>query len=276
MKQFESIKLAVVGHIEWMTFLKVDHLPQPGLIGHASKILKEPAGGGSVSAVQMSNICGPKVKFFTALGKDDIGTLCAKRLKELGLDIYIAWRDLPTRQGISMVDSRGERAITVIGDRLQPEGSDPLPWEELSECDGVFVTATDAKGLINCRKAKTLVATPRVGIDVLQNSQIGLDALIGSANDPSEKLPIKLGFPKPRWTILTDGKNGGKFEPGGRYKSFATNFPIVDSYGCGDSFPGSVTAAISSGMSIENAVELGAKKGSICNSWFGPYQPKPF
>ena len=139
MNRFSSLDLAVVGHTEWVNFLQVDRLPAPGLVVRALRSMEEPAGGGSVCAVQMARLTRGRVQFFTALGSDELGQRSLERLQNLGLEMHIAWRDSPTRRGISMVDSNCERAITVIGDRLQPQGDDPLPWERLTNCDGVFV-----------------------------------------------------------------------------------------------------------------------------------------
>ena len=40
-----NLKFAVIGHIEWINFIKVDQLPKPGLISHSQKSLEYPAGG---------------------------------------------------------------------------------------------------------------------------------------------------------------------------------------------------------------------------------------
>ena len=48
------LRLAVVGHVEWMSLLAVDQLPQLGAIAHASACLEEPAGGGAVVAVALA------------------------------------------------------------------------------------------------------------------------------------------------------------------------------------------------------------------------------
>ena len=45
-----NLNFAVVGHIEWMNFLRVDQLPKRGLISHSKKSIEYPAGGGSVIA----------------------------------------------------------------------------------------------------------------------------------------------------------------------------------------------------------------------------------
>ena len=41
-----NLNFAVVGHIEWINFLKVDQLPKPGVISHSEKSIEHPAGGG--------------------------------------------------------------------------------------------------------------------------------------------------------------------------------------------------------------------------------------
>ena len=96
------VKLAVIGHQEWVTFLQVDALPRPGLISRAARSLEEPAGAGAVVAVQLARLTGTTVPFFTALGRDAIGRRSVERLRELGVDPHVAWRDQPSRRGLSL------------------------------------------------------------------------------------------------------------------------------------------------------------------------------
>ena len=77
-----ELKLAVVGHVEWVTFLSVDKLPKKGLISHSKQYLEEPAGGGAVAAVKIARITKNPVHFFTALGKAQIGRKRLKRLED--------------------------------------------------------------------------------------------------------------------------------------------------------------------------------------------------
>ena len=267
-----KLKLAVVGHVEWVTFLSVDELPQPGIIGHASKLLEEPAGGGAVVAVQLAKLLKQPIHFFTALGKDDFGQRSIKRLEALGLKMNVAWRDLPTRRGISLVDSQGERAITVIGQRLQPNAKDTLPWKDLKNFDGIFVTATDSQGFTYCRNATVLATTPRVGLKTIQEANVKLDALIGSGLDPAEQIPETAIKPAPRLRISTEGARGGRIWPCDRYSAMRATAQTVDTYGCGDSFAAGVTAGLAAGWCINQAISLGAYCGAKCITHFGPYK----
>ncbi len=260
-----------MGHVEWMSFLQVDQLPTAGRVAHAASSLDHPAGGGAVCAVRMAQLCGATVHFFTALGRDAIGERSRVELETRGLEVHVAWRDASTRRGVSMVDPGGDRAITVIGERLQPNASDPLPWTLLRDCDAVFVTAADPKALQACRSARVMTATPRVRLSNLRQAAVQLDALIGSALDPGEQLPEQLGFPQPRLRIATDGAAGGVLSPGGRYQASQAHAPSIDSYGCGDSFAAGVTVGLAAGMEIGDAVRLGADAGAACSTWIGPY-----
>ncbi len=265
------LRLAVVGHVEWVEFLAVDQLPRPGTIGHAFRTLEEPAGGGAVVAVQMARLQRQPVQFFTALGRDSIGEASVRRLKHLGLEVHVAWREASTRRGLSLVDGEGDRSITVIGERLTPVLDDDLPWETLGKCDGIFVTAADAPLLKACRSAAVLAATPRVRLPVLQEAGVSLDALIGSGLDPSERVDPAQLDPAPHMLIRTEGAAGGLSLPGGRYDPAPLPGPMVESYGCGDSFAAGVVTGLAARWSLENAIALGAKCGAACATRFGPY-----
>ena len=71
-----NLKFAVIGHIEWIHFIKVDQLPKPGLITHSKKFLECPAGGGTVIAKRLRELTNSEVHFFTALGDDFYGNQC--------------------------------------------------------------------------------------------------------------------------------------------------------------------------------------------------------
>ncbi|MCS5691923.1 PfkB family carbohydrate kinase [Cyanobium sp. FGCU-6] len=265
------LRLAVVGHVEWMNFLVVDAMPAAGRIGHARRFLEEPAGGGAVVAVQLARLLGRPVAFFTALGRDAIGERAAERLTALGLELHVAWRDAPTRRGVSFVDDHGDRSITVIGERLTPAAAEPLPWDSLAHCDGVFATAADAAVLRAARAAAVLAATPRLRLPVLREAAVQLDALIGSGLDPGEAVPEGALELAPKLHIATEGAAGGRVEPGGRFPAPRLDAPVVDSYGCGDSFAAGVTAGLAAGWSVEQAISLGCHCGAACTARFGPY-----
>ncbi len=266
-----SLKFAVIGHIEWMNFLKVDQLPKRGIISHSKKSYEMPAGGGSVIAKTLQELTNNQVNFFTSLGKDFLGKESYRILKNMGLNLHVAWRDKPTRKGFSLIDRIGDRAITVIGERLEPQFNDDLDWNILKTMDGVFVTAGDVNVLKAARGSKILCTTPRFGLDKINQAFIKIDSLIGSNLDPGEAYlddDLKI---KPRYIIKTEGEKGGICLPGGRYEASYLQKEINDSYGCGDSFAAGILYGLTSKWNIEKSIRLGKVLGRNCIEYFGPY-----
>jgi ribokinase len=264
------LRLAVVGHVEVVNFVMVEQFPQAGLVQTARRCLELPGGAGAVAAVQLARLSGGRVRFFTALGRDAVGEAAAATLSALGLELQVAWREAPTRRGISLCDGSGERSIVVIGERLAPLASDPLAWQELARCDGVFASAANAQALRLARAARVLTATPRL-LPVLQEAGVALDALIGSGLDPAEQVPADALQPPPALRIATAGAAGGQAEPLGAFAAPARQRPVIDSYGAGDSFAAGVTAGLAAGWSVEQAISLGCHCGSACLDGLGPY-----
>ncbi len=263
------MRLAVVGHVEWVEFLRVPHLPSAGEIVHASDSWAEPAGGGSVAAVQLAKL-GGEADFFTALGDDELGRRAYEQLSELGLRLHVVWRDEPQRRAVTFVDDRGERTITVVGDRLVPRGADPLPWGELGEADGVFFTGGDVEALRAARAARVLTATPRT-MDTLRRGGVELDALIGSGSDPGEAYEPGALDPPPRLRVATLGQTGGMLEPGGPFAAAPLPGPVVDAYGAGDSFAAGLTYGLAAGMPVRDAVTLAARCGAAAMTGRGAF-----
>ena len=265
------LKFAVIGHVEWINFLMVDSLPNAGGISHANKSFEEVAGGGAVIAKTLKELTYNEVHFFTSLGRDYYGDRSFKALKSLGLKVHVAWREFPTRKGFSLIDNNGDRAITIIGDRLSPKHQDNLNWNILNEVDGIFITAGDKELFMKSRQAKVVCTTPRVGIEIINKSNILLDALISSNLDPGEKFSSSELRLKPRLIIKTEGDQGGIVIPGGRYNAIKNDNKEVDSYGCGDSFAAGVLFGLSSNWDIDDTINLGKVLGRNCIENFGPY-----
>jgi ribokinase len=267
------MRVAVVGHVEWIEFGRVDHVPAPGEIVHVSELWEEPGGGGAVAAVQLAKLAGGGA-LYTALGDDEVGHRAEAELARLGLRVEAVFRPAPQRRGFVHVDSDGERTITVIGSRLGPEGGDPLPWGDLEGADAIYFTAGDVEAVRAARAAKVLVSTTR-GLGTLREAGVQLDALVASARDPGERYESGELDPPPRYVIRTAGRDGGEYETAdGRRGSWrATPLPgaISDLYGCGDSFAAGLTYGLGAGMPIEQALDLGARCGAACATGRGPF-----
>ena len=178
-------RVAVVGHVEWVQFARVPHVPRAGEVVHAREAFEEPAGGGGVAAVQLARLAGGAT-LLTALGDDELGDRSAERLSELGVHVRAPRRAVATRRASTLVDDAGERTIVTLGPRLEPKGDDAeLSWEELGEMDAVYFTAGDEGALRAARAARVLVASPRAGEALEQG--VALDALVLSGQDAIER-----------------------------------------------------------------------------------------
>lgn len=267
------VRSAVVGHVEWVEFAVVDAVPVPGEIVHAHQTFVEPAGGGAVAAVQMRKL-GGECTFLTALGDDELGHEAERGLTELGLRVQTTYRPTPQRRAFTFLDAHGERTITVMGDRLGPHGADALAWEELAATDAVYFTAGDVGALRAARRAGVLVASARA-LPMLAEAQVVLDALVHSGSDTGEVYPPGSLDPPPRHVVTTAGATGGTWmADDGRVGAWAAASlpgPVVDAYGCGDSFAAGLAFGLAAYGTIERAVELGSRCGAWCLTGRGPY-----
>ena len=267
------MRVAVVGHVEWMEFAVVERLPAAGEIVHADEVFEEPGGGGAVAAVQLAKLAG-EATLYTALGDDELGHRVEARLSELGVRVRASFRAEPQRRGFVHLDAAAERTITVIGRRLGPGAEDPLPWDELDETDSVYFTAGDAGAVREGRRADKLVSTTRA-LESLAEARVELDAIASSAHDAGERYEEGQLDPEPRLVLRSEGAAGGSYVTAdglvGRWEPEPPPGPPVDAYGCGDSFAAGVTYGLGAGLSTEDALRLAARCGAACLTGRGPY-----
>jgi ribokinase len=267
-------RVAVVGHVEWVTFARVGHVPRAGEVLHARDPFEEPAGGGAVAAVQLARLAGKSV-LVTALGDDEHGRRTTMRLRELGVEVWAAQRPAPTRTAVTLMDDAGERTITTFGPRLEAVGDDKdVPWSSLGEMDAVYFTAGDVAALRAARAARVLVCSPRA-LDALGHG-VPLDALVLSADDTIERCGAARALEDAEFVVSTEGSHGGSYRQrngsSGRWTAATTPGDIVDSYGCGDSFAAGLTYGLGAGLAVADALELGARCGVVCLTGGGPYE----
>ncbi len=269
-----SVRVAVVGHVEWLDFAVVERVPLPGEIVHAREAFEVAAGGGTVSAVQLLKLAGA-AEFFTVLGDDELGHRAEADLRGFGLELHAAFRPEPQRRAFSHLSDDHERTITVIGERLVPSGADALPWERLDGFDAVYFTGGDVEALRAARRARVLVATTRA-LDVLRAAEVQVDVMVASAVDAGEKYVAGSLDPEPRFVVRTHGGDGGEWVGvEGRTGHWAAE-PLpgepVDAYGCGDSFAAGLTFALGRGDELEAALALAARCGAYELCGRGPYE----
>jgi ribokinase len=264
------VQVAVVGHVEWVEFVRVERVPQPGEIMHALETWEEAAGGGAVAAVQLAKLNGSAL-LFTSLGDDELGQRSRVELEAHGVTVHAAAAGVPQRRAFTYVDDRGERTITVLGPKLVPSGDDAsLPWAELARCDAAYFVSGDVSAVRAARRSRVLVAAAR-DLATLRRAEEEVDVLVGSGEDPGERFEPGELEPPPKIVVTTSGSLGGWVRPGGPFRAAPLLAPIEDSYGCGDSFAAGLTYALAAGGSMDDAVQFAARCGAAVLTGRGAY-----
>jgi ribokinase len=261
MSDGRASRVAVVGHVEFVEFIPVARLPAAGEVVHGGDSFQRPAGGGGVAAAALAAL-GAEVELFCALGRDDAAESSLQQLRASGVAVHAARRPQPTRRAVTLLEHGGERTIVTLGERLEPSGADPLPWERLDRCTAVYVTAGDIVALAQARRARVVVASPRAG-DALRSGP-PLDALVYSDEDPVERECAQQLRDRARITVATEGERGGRWwgESSGRWEAVAPQDPIVDTYGAGDTFAAVLAHALGAGEGLPAATALAARWGA--------------
>ncbi|HEV2770286.1 MAG TPA: PfkB family carbohydrate kinase [Solirubrobacteraceae bacterium] len=267
------MRVAVVGHVEWVEFALVERLPRAGEIVHAQETFEEAGGGGGVAAVQLARLAGA-ADLVTALGTGPLAERASAALAGRGVAVHAVERPRAQRRAFTFLDSEGERTITVMGDRLVPHGDDRLPWERLRATDGVYFTGGDAAALRHARAARVLVATPRAR-DAIRGAGVRLDALVHSGSDAGERVQPGELTPEPALIVTTLGARGGRWRSAegqeGAWEPAPLPGPAADAYGAGDTFAAALTYALAEGRSLDGALDLAARCSATCLTGRGPY-----
>lgn len=256
------MRVAVLGHVEWVRFLRVDRPVRPGVIVHACEEWEEPAGGGAVAAAELARLAG-RCFFVTAVGDDERGRALPAAMARLGVDVRAPARSGASAGAVTAIDPAGERTIVVTGSRPIPRGDDgPIgPFDAAYFCKG------DADLLAAARaSSRVLVATARV-LPVLRAAGVRLDALVHSADDPSEPYADGDLDPAPALVVTTEGAAGGRWRAAGgeagRWAGTPLPGPLQDTYGAGDCFAAALTHALAAGRRPSEAVDLAAARGAL-------------
>lgn len=255
------MRVAVVGHVEWIRFARVDEVPARGGIAHSVDDWEQVGGGGGVAALQLA-LLADEASLYTVLGDDELGARARDELSAGGVRVHAAVDDRPTRWALTHVDDGGERTITTVGRKRRARGhDDSLPWHELAACDAVFFVAGDVDALVHARRARVLTATARER-DTLARGGVELDALIGSGADEAERYAPGDLEPPPAVVVTTSGALGGWLQPGGPFSAAPVPGPVVDTYGAGDCFAAGFTYALAAGVEPGAAAAFAARCGA--------------
>jgi ribokinase len=259
------LRLAVIGHVEWVTFAHAPFVPRPGEIVHLTDPMSQPGGGGAVTAVALRRM-GAEVTFFTTLGSDG---RARPVLERHGLRIETVESDRPQTEVLALVDPAGERTLYVVGENEAPVATDPLPWDEIAQMDGCYFTGYDPATVALGRRARVLVVTAR-RFETLAASGVRADALVGSGRDRGEQYDLSRLERPPEHVIVTGGAQGGS-----GYEAAPVPGRVVDTYGAGDTFVAGVLFGLASGWPLPRTLAHAAERAAEALTWRGALPPLP-
>ena len=209
------MRVAVIGHVEWCEFVRVERVPLAGEIVEGSPRARGAGrrrrrGGRPDGSARGSAATSSPRSATTPLARRAID-----RLSALG-------RDGPRREagrgrrGAAWVyaDSQGERTITVIGEKLVPALDDPLSWDVLDAADAVFfVAGADGRARACARGAPPGRHHP------LAAARAGRRARRGDRVEQRRLGGVRAGRPAarpPPLSVWTNGARGRALAGGGR------------------------------------------------------------
>jgi ribokinase len=100
------MRVAVVGHVEWIRFARVDRIPGAGEISHSFDQWEQAGGAGAVAAVQLA-LLADEATLFTVLGDDDLGRRATAELEGRGVVVRSGGDERPQRWAFTQIDDQG-------------------------------------------------------------------------------------------------------------------------------------------------------------------------
>ena len=238
-------RVAVVGHVEWLDFAVVDHLPARGRDRPRARALRARRPAAARSPPCRCAGWPARRLLLTALGDDELGAPRARRAARPP-------RRRPARRRArrapapraSPTSTRAPSARSPCSAIAScPHGDDALPWDASPRSTAsTSPAATPARVRAARRAARVLVATPRA-FDALARGRRRARRRSSPAR-PTRSEPRR---PRARCrrrrasSCARAGAHGGAWEARRRQRAAAgppspPPGPPVDAYGCGDSF----------------------------------------
>jgi ribokinase len=261
-------RVAVIGHTEWVDFVRVDRQPERGGLAEGRRLFQNAAGGGVVAASMLVEL-GAEVDFYTAFGDDARADQAMTELTARGITVHALRRPAPTRYLFTTLEDGGERTIVTVGERHAPTLDDGLDLTALHRADGVYATAADAGLVAEAAQSGALTLTPRIGAPESFATVRGIRAVVFSASDEGETGALGEWAKLADVLVATEGAEGGHWYEGdgraperGRWTAAPLSGRPRDSYGCGDAFAAGFAFGLAGGGSVAEAAAVGARCGA--------------
>jgi ribokinase len=285
-----KIMILVAGSANLDFVVRAGHIPAPGETVLGRSFQTFPGGKGANQAVACARAGGAPTAMLAALGDDDFAKPLMKSLTEAGVQLHTTRSSQPTGTAFICVSDEGENAITVspgANDDLQPQHwpedlkvsyllmqlETPLPtvlaYAQAARRQG-------AKVVLNAAPARALPDELLRCVDILILNEGELATLAGSAGDVTAQLLRLSDSHHLQDVIVTLGSEGCiALHQGHFLQQAAYKIQVLDTTGAGDTFCGTLVAALASGSNLQHSLQQASAASALACTKLGAQSSIP-
>jgi len=274
------LMILVAGSANLDFVVRAHHIPAPGETVLGRDFQTFPGGKGANQAVACARAGGAVTHMLLGLGQDAFATPLENSLQSAGVHMHVVRTpEHPTGTAFICVSDDAENAITVApgaNAELRAEHLPPLAGfthlllqlETPLDTVTAYARAARAQGVqvvLNAAPARSLPTELLSHVDVLVVNEGELAVVSGHDGSIAECL-ARLDVPT---VVVTLGHRGSCARHNGAF-ALQSAFPItpVDTTGAGDTFCGSLVAALSHGQPLPLALRFASAASAIaCTRW---------
>ena len=267
--------ILVAGSANLDFVVRAHHIPAPGETVLGRDFQTFPGGKGANQACACARAGGATTHMLLGLGADPFAVSLEHSLQSAGVTMHVVrMAHQPTGTAFICVSDDAENAITVapganaglLPEHLPPlEGFSHLLLQLETPLDTVMAYARAARAqavkvVLNAAPARALPAELLSNVDVLIVNQGELAVVSGHEGSIAECLE-RLSVPT---VVVTLGHRGSVARhAGGLLLQSAFSVTPVDTTGAGDTFCGSLVAALSQGRTLARAMQYASAASAI-------------
>jgi len=283
--------ILVAGSANLDFVVRAPHIPTPGETVLGGDFKTYPGGKGANQAVACARAGGAKTHLLAALGADAFAAPIEASLADAGVVLHVVRvTEQATGTAFICVSAQGENAITVAPGANQNLAPAHLPahlpalagfshlllqLETPLETVAAYARAAQSQGLtvvLNAAPAQHLSAELLADVDILIVNQGELAALADGCASQDEQI----GSISVPCLIVTLGQEGCVARSG-QHRFVQAAFPVkvLDTTGAGDTFCGTLVAALSQGEAMPDALRRASAAAALACTSLGAQSSIP-
>jgi ribokinase len=292
-----SVKICVVGSINYDLVVKGARIPRPGETLIGNKFITAPGGKGANQAVAAARL-GGEVSMVGRVGVDAFGNELRANLKANHVNTENVWQTPGVATGVAliMVDESGQNSILVApGSNMTLTKADIRQAEQAITSADILLLQLEVpmevvveaarvghqhgvKVVLNPAPARLLPEELPQWVDIIIPNEYEAQVLTnhpGSSSESGQLDDLLLGLGV-KQVIITLGSQGARIISREK-KVLKAPFQInaVDTTAAGDAFVGGFSVALAEGADIEDAVVWGNAAGALAATRMGAQPSLP-